>query len=45
MVDFGETGERVVGVHFGGRPRAENYAHVVAALQESLDAIEGISWA
>jgi len=45
VVDFGETGERVVGVHFGGRPRVENYAHVVAALRESLDAIEGISWA
>ncbi len=44
IVDFANNGERVVGLHFGGRPRVENYAHVVAALQESLAEIENISW-
>ncbi|AWJ89006.1 serine protease [Azospirillum baldaniorum] len=44
VVDFGETGERVVGLHFGGRPRVENWAHVVAALQHPLSGVEGIEW-
>lgn len=44
VVDFGTNGERVVGLHFGGRPRVENYAHVIGALQEALATVEGIDW-
>jgi hypothetical protein len=44
VVDFANNGERVVGLHFGGQPRVENYAHVVAALKESLAEIENVAW-
>ena len=44
VVDFANNGERVVGLHFGGRPRVENYAHVVAALQAELAALKNIAW-
>ncbi|CAO4147038.1 hypothetical protein LPLAFNJD_LOCUS2348 [Methylorubrum aminovorans] len=44
VVDFSSNGGRVVGLHFGGRARVENYAHVVAALQEQLASIEPIQW-
>lgn len=44
VVDFANNGERVVGLHFGGRPRVENYAHVVAALQGELQAIHNVAW-
>jgi hypothetical protein len=44
VVDFANNGERVVGLHFGGHPRVENYAHVVAALQEDLTEIKTIEW-
>ena len=44
VVDFGTNGERVVGLHFGGRPRVENYAHAVAAMKEALAHVEEIVW-
>jgi hypothetical protein len=44
VVDFANNGERVVGLHFGGRPRVQNYAHVAAALQEHLKSIESVVW-
>jgi hypothetical protein len=44
VVDFGVNGERVVGLHFGGQPRVENYAHVVAALREVLAPVDGLNW-
>lgn len=44
VVDFGSNGCRVVGLHFGGRARVENYAHVVAALQNQLATIGSIQW-
>lgn len=43
IVDFADTGERVVGLHFGGRPRVENYAHVLAALRPYLDGVTGLA--
>lgn len=44
VVNFADGGSRVAGLHFGGRPRVENYAHVVAALQRELSVIEKIRW-
>jgi hypothetical protein len=40
VVDFSRDGARVVGLHFGGRLRVENWAHVMAALREQFDGIE-----
>jgi len=37
VVDFSDTGERVLGLHFGGQPRVENWAHVLAAVKDELD--------
>jgi hypothetical protein len=37
-------GARVVGLHFGGRPRGENYAHAFAALQAELAVLPGLNW-
>lgn len=44
VVEFHENGERVVGLHFGGRPRIENYAHVIAAIRPHLADITEIRW-
>jgi Trypsin-like peptidase domain len=44
IADFATNGERVMGLHFGGRARVENYAHVVSALQQDLALISGIHW-
>jgi hypothetical protein len=45
VVDFQHNGERVVGLHFGGQPRVENYAHVLATLRQELADIGGLAWA
>lgn len=45
VVDFSDGGGgRVVGLHFGGRLRVENWAHVMAALREQFDGL-GMQWA
>jgi len=44
VVDFQRNGERVVGLHFGGRARVENYAHVMAALRQELAEVHDIEW-
>ena len=36
VVDFGNDGARVVGLHFGGRFRVDNFAHAVAKLKADL---------
>ena len=38
VVDFAADGARVMGLHFGGRSRAENWAHALAALRGTLEA-------
>jgi hypothetical protein len=43
VVDLSQ-GERIIGLHFGGRPRVENFAHVIAALREELKSIQDIDW-
>lgn len=43
VVDFTGDGARVVGLHFGGRLRVENWAHVMAALREQFLGI-GMQW-
>jgi hypothetical protein len=38
IADLSEDGVRIVGLHFGGSARAQNYAHVAARLHEQLSA-------
>jgi hypothetical protein len=38
IVDFGD-GLSVIGLHFGGGPRRENYAHALAALKPTLEGL------
>lgn len=37
VIDFGEDGTRVIGLHFGGSPRVANYGHSLASLRHLLD--------
>lgn len=43
VVDFEGENALVVGLHFGGQAREENWAHVLAALQPELAGL-GIDW-
>jgi Trypsin-like peptidase domain len=43
IVDFGD-GISVIGLHFGGGPRRENYAHALAVLKPTLAAL-GVNYA
>ncbi len=43
VVDLGNDGRLVVGLHFAGRPKQANYAHSNARLQASLIAL-GLNW-
>jgi trypsin-like peptidase len=36
IVDLGEDGLRIIGLHFGGNPKIGNYAHSVAAIRNIL---------
>ena len=38
VVDFANDGATVMGLHFGGKSRAENWAHALAALRPELEA-------
>ncbi len=37
VIDFEDTGTRVVGLHFGGQRRVENFAHAAFKLQQVLE--------
>ncbi len=43
VVDFSGYNGLVVGLHFGGRARVENWAHVLAALKERFQGV-GLQW-
>ena len=43
VVDFGNDGRLVVGLHFGGRPSTANYAHSNARLRSKLEDL-GFTW-
>lgn len=43
IVDFGDDGLLVVGLHFAGMAKTENYAHSSAKLKEYLDELD-LSW-
>jgi len=43
VVDFSGNNALVVGLHFGGRPRVENWAHVLATLRAEFGAFE-LQW-
>lgn len=43
VVDLSIDGARVIGLHFGGRSRDENWSHAVARVQELRQAV-AISW-
>jgi len=36
VLDINTYGDRVFGLHFGGRPRDKNYAHALASFQQDL---------
>ena len=36
VVDLSDSGKRVIGLHFGGFWRKENYAHAIAKLQSFI---------
>lgn len=40
VVDLSGKNALVVGLHFGGRPRVENWAHVMAALRDRFAGVE-----
>lgn len=44
VVDFQQDGASVLGLHFGGRARVENWAHVLAALRAEIGEIAGMRW-
>ena len=44
VVDFQDNGERVLGIHFGGRARVVNWAHAFAALKPFLPDGIGAAW-
>lgn len=43
VVDLSGNGALVVGLHFGGRARVENWAHVLAAVKERFEGID-VQW-
>lgn len=43
VVDFGNDGQLVVGLHFAGMAKTANYAHSNALLHEALDDL-GLTW-
>lgn len=43
VVDFSGHNALVVGLHFGGRPRVENWAHVLAAIRAEFAALD-LQW-
>ncbi|WP_243075680.1 serine protease [Microbacterium sp. SS28] len=43
VVDLSIDGARVIGLHFGGRSRDENWSHALARIQELPQAVD-ISW-
>ncbi|WP_134681835.1 trypsin-like serine peptidase [Paracoccus ravus] len=44
VVEFQNSGATVLGLHFGGMARKENWAHVLAALREDFADVPGITW-
>jgi hypothetical protein len=44
IVDLRDNGERVLGIHFGGRSRDVNWGHAFASLKDELPTDLGIVW-
>jgi V8-like Glu-specific endopeptidase len=43
VVDLGSNGGSVIGLHFGGMSREQNWAHAVAKIQEALKPLN-LTW-
>jgi hypothetical protein len=43
VVDFSGQNALVVGLHFGGRPRVENWAHVLGAIRDRFEGVD-VQW-